>query len=147
MSIKEEIDSILVEVITDFKFHNAGLSDRLKYRDQIISYLKSQGWKSPEDCRKCLEGLDVLMKPLENPYPKHIPSKDSAGRKWSVTNSRWLAFERCRQDILSKLREMTEKKERHDWHWNKPSVGQRQCSKCGKVSTIRSHSTLGGCMK
>ena len=36
-------------------------------------------------------------------------------------------------------------KERHSWTWNEPGMGQRQCSKCGKVSTIRSHSTLGGC--
>ncbi len=36
-------------------------------------------------------------------------------------------------------------KERHNWQWNKPGTGLRQCSKCGKVSTIRSHSTLGGC--
>jgi len=49
--------------------------------------------------------------------------------------------------VLSKLDspEVKDKKQRHNWHWNKPSIGQRQCSKCGKISTIRSHSTLGGC--
>ena len=40
---------------------------------------------------------------------------------------------------------MTDKNERHAWYWNKPGVGQRQCQKCGKVSTIKSHSSLGGC--
>jgi len=30
---------------------------------EIISYLKSQNWKSPEDCKKCLKGFDVAMKP------------------------------------------------------------------------------------
>ena len=40
---------------------------------------------------------------------------------------------------------MEEKKERHEWHWGKPSTRLRECSKCGKVSSIRSHSSLGGC--
>ena len=37
------------------------------------------------------------------------------------------------------------KKVRHNWHWGKPEYRQRQCSKCGKVSTIWSHSSFGGC--
>lgn len=44
-----------------------------------------------------------------------------------------------------KARPDESKKERHEWHWHRPSYGLRECSKCGKISTIRSHSTLGGC--
>ena len=34
---------------------------------------------------------------------------------------------------------------RHSWLWHRPKDGLRQCQKCGKVSTIRSHSGLGKC--
>jgi len=37
------------------------------------------------------------------------------------------------------------RKARHDWRWNSPSSGYRQCRRCGEIRTICGHCKVGPC--
>ncbi len=34
---------------------------------------------------------------------------------------------------------------RHDWRWQRPSYGLKQCTQCGVVESIRNHKKVGEC--
>lgn len=57
--LSEKIDEILLMLVEDFRFSNAGVSERLEYGDQILQACKEAGLKFTETTGATSESDDT----------------------------------------------------------------------------------------